>query len=259
MASYNLNEILKKRAAQKSHEAKKEMDLGDTARVKVLSPMRQVMKRFMRNRLAIFGTVTLAIMFIFSFIGPIFYAYGQDQTMYKYEKMVSSYAYVQQRAEYTGYVLNPEIKYNRSAVTKTNSNINSMVAKGRDNMVSLAADGLLYVLNKEGDSIYSLGQSEPTKVATFGSGMIKIGTYDGIKKTFKFENEDLGEEFSAAAAANCKGKGGTFEFDGVTYTFEPGSAKKSYVLNYHTSNLQVYQTESVVLLYSHLLLLIQDT
>ena len=61
MASYNLNEILKKRAAQKTHEAKKEMDLGDTARVKVLSPMRQVMKRFMRNRLAIFGTVTLAI------------------------------------------------------------------------------------------------------------------------------------------------------------------------------------------------------
>ena len=66
MASYNLNEILKKRAAQKDKNEVKEMDLGDTARVKVLSPMRQVMKRFVRNRLAIFGTVTLAIMFIFA-------------------------------------------------------------------------------------------------------------------------------------------------------------------------------------------------
>ena len=72
MASYNLNEILKQRAALKKGTEKKEMDLGDTARVKVLSPMRQVMKRFMRNRLAIFGTVTLAIMFAFAFIGPLF-------------------------------------------------------------------------------------------------------------------------------------------------------------------------------------------
>jgi peptide/nickel transport system permease protein len=125
MASYNLNEILKKRAAQKDKNEVKEMDLGDTARVKVLSPMRQVMKRFVRNRLAIFGTVTLAIMFIFAFIGPLFYPYGEDETQYKYDKMRSSYAFVQQRNEYTGYNVDPEVKYNRSAVAKTNSNINT--------------------------------------------------------------------------------------------------------------------------------------
>ena len=58
MASYNLNDILKKKAQSASQRAEdKEMDLGDAARVKVLSPTRQVMKRFFRNRLAMFGLI----------------------------------------------------------------------------------------------------------------------------------------------------------------------------------------------------------
>ena len=114
MASYNLNEILKKRAAQNKGKEKKEMDLGDTARVKVLSPMRQVMKRFLRNRLAIFGTVVLLIMFLFAFVGPLLLPYGEAETMYKYEPMVSDYSFVQVRTEYNGYVLNPEISASRA-------------------------------------------------------------------------------------------------------------------------------------------------
>lgn len=83
MATYNLNEVLKQREAQqKAQEAAasgKELALDDISRVKVLSPGRQVFKRFIRNRLAVFGTVLLITMFIFSFIGPIFYSYGQKQ------------------------------------------------------------------------------------------------------------------------------------------------------------------------------------
>ena len=227
MASYNLNEILKKRAAQKDKNEVKEMDLGDTARVKVLSPMRQVMKRFMRNRLAIFGTVTLAIMFIFAFIGPLFYPYGEAETQYKYDKMRSSYAFVQQRNEYTGYNVDPEVKYNRSAVAKTNSNINTMVKKGQDAMVTLGGDGNLYLLNKEGESIYTLAQSQPVRVAAFGSGPVKVGVYNAVKKSMSFEQEDLGDAFTQIAAANCKGSG-SFEFEGKTYSFKPGSAKKTF-------------------------------
>ena len=230
MASYNLNEILKKRAALKDKNEEKEMDLGDTARVKVLSPMRQVMKRFLRNRLAIFGTVTLAIMFAFAFLGPIFYPYGQAETQYKYEPMVSSYAYVQKRTEYTGYTLNPEVKYNRSAVAKTNSNINSMEKNGQEAMAFQAADGNIYLLAKGSESIYTLSQSAPRKVAAFGSGPVKVGTYDGVRKSVSYEGEDLGSEFAQAAAANCKGKSGSFEFDGKTYTFQTGAVKKSFDL-----------------------------
>ena len=68
MASYNLNEALKKKAAPKK-AAQQELKLDDVSRVKVLSPGRQVFKRFIRNRLAVFGTVLLLTMFVFSFLG----------------------------------------------------------------------------------------------------------------------------------------------------------------------------------------------
>ena len=228
MASYNLNEILKKRAALKKTDENKEMDLGDTARVKVLSPMRQVMKRFMRNRLAIFGTVTLSIMFIFAFLGPLFYPYGQSQTLYKYEKMVSPYAFVQQRTEYTRYVIDPDVSYNRNVVTKTNSNINTMEKKGQEVMVISGADGLLYELGKQGEGVYELSQLGSEKVAVFGTVREKVGVYKSLGKQMTYENEDLGEEFAAAAAANCKGSKGSFEFKDEKFEFSPGSEKKTF-------------------------------
>ena len=229
MASYNLNEILKKRAAQNKGKEKKEMDLGDTARVKVLSPMRQVMKRFLRNRLAIFGTVVLLIMFLFAFVGPLLLPYGEAETMYKYEPMVSDYSFVQVRTEYNGYVLNPEISASRAAIAKTNSNITQMIKDGKETFTQVANDGFVYLLNREGEGIYALSQLSATKVAAFGSGMVKVASYDGIKKAVSYEGEALGADFEQAVTENCKGKkNGTFELGGVTYTYQPGSATKSF-------------------------------
>ena len=51
-------------------------NLGD--RVKVLSPGRMVAKRFFRSRLSMVGLVTLLLLFIFSFIGPLFSPYTGD-------------------------------------------------------------------------------------------------------------------------------------------------------------------------------------
>lgn len=245
MASYNLNEILKQRAALKKQDENKEMDLGDTARVKVLSPMRQVMKRFLRNRLAIFGSVTLIIMFAFAFLGPLFYPYGEDETQYKYDMMVSSYAFVQKRIEYTGFNLNPEVKYNRNVVAKTNSNINVMEAAGQQEMRTFGADGMVYDLEKLGDNIYLLSQYSAEKVAAFGTVREPIGVYKSLGRTLDFENEDLGEEFVAAAAASCKGKNGSFEFGDATYEFEPGKEKKTY--NIYRVAEESFQYESAAL------------
>ena len=72
MASYNLNDVLKKKDMS-SHTQSAEVALDDVSRVKVLSPTRQVVKRFLRNRLAVFGFVSIIILFIFCFLGPIFY------------------------------------------------------------------------------------------------------------------------------------------------------------------------------------------
>lgn len=50
--------------------------------VKVLSPTALVLKRFFRSKLSVFGLVTLVILFIFSFIGPLFSPWGVDQVDY---------------------------------------------------------------------------------------------------------------------------------------------------------------------------------
>ena len=55
-----------------------EISLADQA--KVLSPTQQVMKRFFRSKLSIFGLITLVILFIFSFIGPLFTGWESDET-----------------------------------------------------------------------------------------------------------------------------------------------------------------------------------
>jgi len=55
-----------------------EQNLYDS--VKVLSPMRLVLRRFFRSRLSIIGLGMLMFLFVFSFIGPLFTDYGQIQT-----------------------------------------------------------------------------------------------------------------------------------------------------------------------------------
>lgn len=41
-------------------------------KVKVLSPMATVMKRFFRSKLSVIGLVTIILLFLFSFVGPLF-------------------------------------------------------------------------------------------------------------------------------------------------------------------------------------------
>lgn len=50
--------------------------------VKVISPMRLVLKRFFRSRLSIVGLAIIVLLFLFSFVGPLFVPYAQDQTFY---------------------------------------------------------------------------------------------------------------------------------------------------------------------------------
>ena len=67
--SYSLNEVLKERAAREQHQdSQGEKTLDDLSRVKVLSPGRKVFKRFIRNRLAVFGSILLITMFYSVFL-----------------------------------------------------------------------------------------------------------------------------------------------------------------------------------------------
>ena len=52
-----------------------------TDRVKVLSPGMVVAKRFFRSKLSLVGLTTLLILFIFSFLGPVFSPWGRKKLM----------------------------------------------------------------------------------------------------------------------------------------------------------------------------------
>ena len=130
MAKKDFNEVLKAREERERQENARRageagMTLDDAARVKVLSPGMLVFKRFIRNKLAIVGSVILICMFLFSFLGPYFYRYGQTEVFSKYSTMNADYASAKERTEYVLYTLQET-----DAVSSTAKNLmNSVIAE----------------------------------------------------------------------------------------------------------------------------------
>ncbi|MBR6038856.1 MAG: ABC transporter permease [Clostridia bacterium] len=232
MASYNLNETLKARAASQVKTDNGEVKLDDVSRVKVLSPGRKVFKRFIKNRLAVFGTTLLVIMFILSFLGPIFYPYGQKDIFYRYDTLNTNYASVKDNTTFETNEVDPSVEVESGVNRKMTTNIKAMNADGKQ---TLFVEGMnaVYEIEKNSDELYTLnGFADSKKIAVFGSNLAEIGSFDGIAKTLKYNDPsvDLGEAFVEALKTNCKGnKSGEFEFEGTTYYFEPGS-KKSFTI-----------------------------
>jgi len=135
MSSYNLNELLKNRAKREAGRpqsigaAEQAVDLGDVSRVKVLSPGRQVFKRFIRNRLAVLGTAILLLMFFFSFVFTLFYPYGQKQIFYTYKTQNVDYSMAKVNSAYNGYVVDASIEPERKVLNSMNSTIKSMISQ----------------------------------------------------------------------------------------------------------------------------------
>ena len=47
--------------------------------VKIVSPMRLVMRRFFRSKLSMVGLCTMIVLLLFCFLGPIFVGWGEDE------------------------------------------------------------------------------------------------------------------------------------------------------------------------------------
>lgn len=223
MAKTYLNEALKARAASaQKPDQDGEVHLDDVSRVKVLSPGRQVFKRFIRNRLAVFGSVLLITMFVFSFLGPLFYPYGQKQIFYRFDQQNVNYGMAKENTAYNGYTVDDTVALERSVVNAINSNVKRMIAEGREQTVVFGENGA-YEIVKRGEDIYTLAAVETEQVCTSGSGTVKVGVYDSIRKAITFSGAEI--PGLTEAAASIKGKGGTLELDGVTYTFTKGAGK----------------------------------
>ena len=252
MAKYNLNEVLKQREAQKSAarqakeqaekagaEYENEVALDDVSRVKVLSPGRQVFKRFVRNRLAVTGSVILIVMFVFSFIGPLFYPYGQKQIFYKFESMNVNYALAKQNTAFNGYDIDPDAAVERKVVNAMNSNIKKMMSAEdpalQEELLVLGDEGS-YMIRKSADNIYQISVVEAEKAASIGSSTVQVGTYSTIGKKFEFSGEEI-PGLAEAAASQISGTSGSFTVGDTEYTWKKGGKPKTFDVYAQTDGL----------------------
>ena len=77
-----------------------EFSLNDDRRVRTLSPGALVLRRFLRNRVAVTGLIILAFMFVFSFIGGAITPYKEDQLFYRNNEQKKQYAAIKENTEY---------------------------------------------------------------------------------------------------------------------------------------------------------------
>ena len=223
MANSYLNEALKKRAAQAQQKSgEQEITLDDVSRVKVLSPGRQVFKRFIRNRLAVFGSVLLITMFVFSFLGPLVYPYGQKQIFYKFDEQNVNYGMAKENTAYNGYTVDESVQPDQVVANSINSTVKRMIAEDAESALLIGESGV-YSVDKLAEDVYTLSALNAELVASAGKATVKIGTYDAIRKAIAFEGAEV--PGLNEAAASLKGKSGTVELDGVTYTFTKGVGK----------------------------------
>lgn len=156
--------------------------LDDERRVKVLSPSMLVFKRFIRNRLAIVGTVFIALMFLFSFVGGIVSPYGESEVFRGNDSLVKDYA---------GVIHNSELRY-----TDNKENPLSSIAKAKfvmaknKNEEAFECDGETYTIEKLSDDAFAVADASGT-VRTVASTAIYdvVSSSTVITSGFRYVSE----------------------------------------------------------------------
>jgi peptide/nickel transport system permease protein len=217
----HINEVLKAKEAQEATRKAEAnggdavLKLDDTQRVKVLSPGRLVAKRFLRNKLAIIGSIILILMFVFAFIFPLFYPYGQTEIFYKYDDLIVNYAQATERMDYTSFSVNSDIDIHYSVKNKMTSYINQLEQTGEDRLEITGDDGAFYTILRLGENVYTLNTAAGSEIAVYES-LSSAATYNSRLGIFSISipvGETFETAFSDAVAAGASG----FEADGKTY------------------------------------------
>ncbi|WP_026496379.1 ABC transporter permease [Butyrivibrio sp. WCD3002] len=226
--------------------SQEEMHLDDAARVKVLSPGMMVLKRFLRNRLAIVGMVIIVCMFLFAFVGGALYPYSESKVFYKTEEVLKDFA---------GATEIDQFQFQSVDGAKLPSDINSkaLIAVSKKKYVFQTRDGqmlgmapaaedsdvyLIYSLepaqvflkgNKEFDAAVEAGRcdfEQDGKIYMFDGEDFKADVYEATelavasKRSFTGYSKDTQfsyEFYRNALVAVATGES-TFEADGTTYS-----------------------------------------
>lgn len=231
MEKRNFNEALKQRELREREEnarraGENEMTLDDAARVKVLSPGMLVFKRFIRNKLAIVGSAILITMFLFAFIGPYFYRYGQTEVFNAYKLLNVNYANAEERTEYTTYPVE-DLGISTNTKNMFNSMIITMEKDGLDTYISYDEPSKQdIVVEKLGENVYTMSVAEKIEVGSYA--MQEIGKYNTRFKKLAFSTAAPGEDFEAVAAAAIGAGQTSFDYMETLYVIKSGANKMEY-------------------------------
>lgn len=213
----NINEELKRREAAGAASANDngEMALDSTQRVKVLSPGRLVFKRFIRNKLAVVGTAILITMFVFAFLGPLVYPYGQTEKFYKYDSLNIKYGMASERSEFVATTVDKELKVSNSVKNMVNSHIKEMVAAGETSRI-LKDGATEYQLTQTSANSYTLELTDRRPVASYVT-VLAYGTFNTVSKTITDAPEEVPANVLAAIADAVAARETEVTVDGATY------------------------------------------
>ena len=195
----------------KDQKAQAEYSLNDDRRVRTLSPGALVVRRFLRNRVAVTGLIILIIMFLFSFVGGSITPYREDQLFYRTTQQNKQYAAVKENTEFR-YVTATKDSFPSVAQAKF------VIARKTGKPSFEGKKGTTYTYEEIGEDfcvIYGDGMEEPVAFATYDT--VSSVTSDG-EVSFNLQCEIL-----EALAAGEDG----FTLGGVEYTVaEDGSVYK---------------------------------
>ena len=233
MEKRNFNEALKQRELRERAEnarrsGENEMTLDDAARVKVLSPGMLVFKRFIRNKLAIVGSAILVCMFLFAFLGPFLYPYGQTQVFTAYKKLNINYANAEERVDYTVYTAK-----DLGISTTTKNLFNSIViemeeAELNQSILHDQTTGLDVVVDKLGDNVYTMSVYEPEEVGSYA--LQSIGKYNTKFKKVMYTGEAMDAGFESAVTQAIVAKQNIVEYNEAVYLIQTGANDKEFLI-----------------------------
>ena len=173
----NTEELSEEEQLMAPEACETQMALDDEQRVRILSPGMLVFKRFIRNKLAIVGSVILLTMFVFAFIGGWLMPYGEKQVFTEYVDMSKDYA---------GITVNTEYRY-----VESESGIFPSVARAEfisaalNGGTTFTADNVDYKLQKLGENYFIVyGLIPVTSTAGIPANELVTATKKGLTRTF---------------------------------------------------------------------------
>ena len=173
--------------------------LSDERRVKVLSPSMLVIKRFLRNRLAITGLVILVLMFLFSFLGGVLAPYTQSQVFKTYGTMDKDYASA---------TVNQELRYTTKEGESFPASARAAFVLARNKGQTAFSDGDRSYSIVSGDNFYLIERRE-----TLASAIALKGKFNYAK-----DSAELSDALRAAFESAVNAGASVFTLDGETYS-----------------------------------------